>query len=93
MLLIIIMTSQAKPILSKGEIENLVDPRLGGAYDVTQFNRVAFAASLCIRASATCRPTMSEVAQIHLLFNFGVTFLPLYICMSLVLIYCDIRFL
>lgn len=69
------MTSQAKPILNKGEIEKLVDPRLGGAYDVTQFNRVAFAASLCIRASATCRPIMSEVAQLYLLHNFGVTFL------------------
>ncbi|KAG5011922.1 hypothetical protein AAZX31_09G052900 [Glycine max] len=56
--------SWAKPILSKGEIENLVDPRLGGAYDVTQFNRVAFAASLCIRASATCRPIMSEVLEV-----------------------------
>jgi len=51
----------------------VVDPRLGGAYDVTQFNRVAFAASLCIRASATCRPTMSEVPQTHLLLNFGIT--------------------
>ncbi|KAG2398542.1 Receptor-like cytosolic serine/threonine-protein [Vigna angularis] len=56
--------SWAKPILNKGEIEKVVDPRLGGAYDVTQFNRVAFAASLCIRASATCRPTMSEVVEV-----------------------------
>lgn len=68
------MTSQAKPILNKGEIEKVVDPRLGGAYDVTQCNRLAFAASLCIRASATWRPTMSEVAQTHLLLNFGTTF-------------------
>jgi len=52
----------------------VVDPRLGGAYDVTQFNRVAFAASLCIRASATCRPTMSEVPQTHLFLNFRITF-------------------
>ncbi|XP_057433148.1 probable receptor-like serine/threonine-protein kinase At5g57670 [Lotus japonicus] len=54
----------AKPILSKWEIEKLVDPRLEGCYDVTQFNRVAFAASLCIRASSTWRPTMSEVLEV-----------------------------
>uniref|UniRef100_A0A5B6YPS2 Protein kinase domain-containing protein n=1 Tax=Davidia involucrata TaxID=16924 RepID=A0A5B6YPS2_DAVIN len=56
--------SWAKPILNQGEIEKLVDPRLGGAYDVTQFNRVAFSASLCIRASSTWRPTMSEVLEV-----------------------------
>ncbi|KAL2340267.1 hypothetical protein Fmac_008207 [Flemingia macrophylla] len=56
--------SWAKPILDKGEIEKVVDPRLGGAYDVTEFNRLAFAASLCIRASSTWRPTMSEVLEV-----------------------------
>ncbi|XP_061361676.1 probable receptor-like serine/threonine-protein kinase At5g57670 [Gastrolobium bilobum] len=56
--------SWAKPILNKGEIEQLVDPRLEGAYDVTQLKRLAFAASLCIRASSTWRPTMSEVLEI-----------------------------
>ncbi|RZB71677.1 putative receptor-like serine/threonine-protein kinase isoform C [Glycine soja] len=53
--------SWAKPILNKGEIEELVDPRLEGAYDVTQLKSFACAASLCIRASSTWRPTMSEV--------------------------------
>ncbi|CDP19050.1 unnamed protein product [Coffea canephora] len=42
----------AKPILSRGEIEKVVDPRLGGFYDVKQLNRLAFAASLCIRGSS-----------------------------------------
>ncbi|KAE9598722.1 hypothetical protein Lal_00022349 [Lupinus albus] len=56
--------SWAKPILNNGEIEKLVDPRLEGAYDVTQFKRLAFAASLCIRASSTWRPTMSEVLEV-----------------------------
>lgn len=58
--------SWAKPILSQGEIEKLVDPRLQGAYDVTQLNRLAFAASLCIRASPRWRPTMSEVLEVML---------------------------
>ncbi|XP_073226845.1 probable receptor-like serine/threonine-protein kinase At5g57670 isoform X2 [Cicer arietinum] len=56
--------SWAKPILNKGEIEELVDVRLEGAYDVTQLKRLAFAASLCIRASSTWRPTMTEVLEI-----------------------------
>ncbi|KAL3532791.1 hypothetical protein ACH5RR_006312 [Cinchona calisaya] len=58
--------SWAKPILNRGEIEKVVDPRLGGAYDVTEFNRLAFAASLCIRRSSIWRPTMSEVLEIML---------------------------
>lgn len=53
----------AKPILNQGEIEKLVDPRLGGAYDVSQMKRLAFAASLCIRSSSMWRPTMNEVAE------------------------------
>lgn len=53
---------QAKPILNQGEIDQLVDPRLRGVYDVTQLKRLAFAGSLCIRASPTWRPTMSEVS-------------------------------
>ncbi|KAA8535605.1 hypothetical protein F0562_030608 [Nyssa sinensis] len=56
--------SWAKPILNEGEIEKLVDPKLGGAYDVTQLNRLAFSASLCIRASSTWRPTMTEVLEV-----------------------------
>ncbi|KAL5771598.1 hypothetical protein ACOSP7_015752 [Xanthoceras sorbifolium] len=56
--------SWAKPILNQGEIEKLVDPRLQGAYDVTQLNRLSFAASLCIRSSSTWRPTMSEVLEV-----------------------------
>lgn len=52
---------QAKPILNRGEIEMVVDPRLEGSYDVKQLKTLAFAASLCIRASSIWRPTMSEV--------------------------------
>jgi len=47
--------------LNKGDIEELVDARLEGAYDVTELKRLAFAASLCIRASSTWRPSMTEV--------------------------------
>ena len=52
---------QARPLLSDGKTEALVDPRLGGDYDVEQARRVAFVASLCVRAPATWRPSMTEV--------------------------------
>ncbi|GLT97503.1 hypothetical protein SLE2022_150620 [Rubroshorea leprosula] len=58
--------SWAKPLLNHGEIENLVDPRLQGDYDALQLDRLAFAASLCIRASSSWRPTMSEVLEVML---------------------------
>lgn len=52
---------QARPFLSEGKIEALVDPRIGSGYDAEQARRLAFVASLCIRASAMWRPSMSEV--------------------------------
>ncbi|CAI9098479.1 OLC1v1035130C3 [Oldenlandia corymbosa var. corymbosa] len=69
--------SWAKPILSRGEIEKVVDPRLEGEYDAKQLHRLAFAASLCIRGSAIWRPTMSEVVFYLLLslFNFLILLL------------------
>ncbi|KAL3617058.1 hypothetical protein CASFOL_039452 [Castilleja foliolosa] len=59
--------SWAKPILEKGDMEKVIDPRLGEDYDVTQLNRLSFAASLCIRPSRIWRPTMSEVLESILL--------------------------
>ncbi|CAN1808239.1 Receptor-like cytosolic serine/threonine-protein kinase RBK2 [Linum perenne] len=53
--------SWAKPVLKRGEVEELADPRLGGEYDVREMRQLAFAASLCIRPSPAWRPTMSEV--------------------------------
>ncbi|KAL6331901.1 hypothetical protein AAG906_020249 [Vitis piasezkii] len=55
--------SWARPILNQGEIEKVVDPRLGGIYDVAQLKRLTFASSLCIRSSSIWRPTMSEVLE------------------------------
>ncbi|KAH9625814.1 hypothetical protein KSS87_020468 [Heliosperma pusillum] len=56
--------TDAKPFLNKGEIENLIDPRLESAYDDIQIRRLAFVASLCIRSSPGWRPTMSEALEI-----------------------------
>ncbi|XP_066372161.1 probable receptor-like serine/threonine-protein kinase At5g57670 isoform X1 [Miscanthus floridulus] len=55
------LLSWARPLLSDGKTEALVDPRLGGDYDGEQARRVAFVASLCVRAPATWRPSMTEV--------------------------------
>lgn len=54
----------AKPLLKREEMEKLVDPRLGGSYDISQLKRLAFTASLCIRASSAWRPTMNEVLEV-----------------------------
>lgn len=42
----------------------MVDPRIGDDYDLDQLKRLTFVASLCIRASASWRPTMTEVIYI-----------------------------
>ncbi|CAN1808243.1 Probable receptor-like serine/threonine-protein kinase At5g57670 [Linum perenne] len=58
------VSKQAKPVLKRGEVEELADPRLGGEYDVREMRQLAFAASLCIRPSPAWRPTMSEVLTV-----------------------------
>ncbi|CAL1415115.1 unnamed protein product [Linum trigynum] len=55
--------SWAKPILKRGEVEEVVDGRLEGEYDGTELRQLAFAASLCIRPSPAWRPTMAEVLK------------------------------
>jgi hypothetical protein len=69
------LTTQAKPYLSDGVVQGLVDPRLGDGYDGGQLRRLMFVASLCVRAAAVWRPTMTQVRaetdnnSPHLLFN------------------------
>ncbi|VAH37679.1 unnamed protein product [Triticum turgidum subsp. durum] len=55
----------AKPYLKDGVVQGLVDPRLGdGGYDAGQLRRLMFVASLCARAAAAWRPTMTEVLEL-----------------------------
>ncbi|KAE8796421.1 putative receptor-like serine/threonine-protein kinase [Hordeum vulgare] len=60
------LLSWARPLLSEGKTEALVDPRIvaGGGYDAERARRLAFVASLCIRASPTWRPSMTEVLEL-----------------------------
>lgn len=54
----------AKPLLSSGEIKQLVDPFLGNDYDCDEMERMTLAASLCTRTSSHSRPEMSLVLQL-----------------------------
>ncbi|CAL9101363.1 Protein kinase domain containing protein [Musa troglodytarum] len=58
------LLSWARPFLKDDAIQMLVDPRLGEEYDMGQLRRLTFAASLCIRATSTLRPSMTEVLEL-----------------------------
>uniref|UniRef100_A0A0D9WAH6 Protein kinase domain-containing protein n=1 Tax=Leersia perrieri TaxID=77586 RepID=A0A0D9WAH6_9ORYZ len=54
----------AKPYMSDGMAQGLVDPRLGDGYDAAQLRRLVFVASLCVRPAAAWRPTMTQVLEL-----------------------------
>ncbi|KAG8098899.1 hypothetical protein GUJ93_ZPchr0013g35141 [Zizania palustris] len=54
----------AKPLLSSGEIKQLVDPFLGNDYDCDEMERMTLTASLCTRTSSHSRPDMSQVVKL-----------------------------
>lgn len=68
-----VLNEQAKPILNEGDVKQVIDPRIGEDYDVAQLSRLAFAASLCIRASPIWRPTMGEVIIFLVQFKFQLS--------------------
>ncbi|CAL9117696.1 unnamed protein product [Musa textilis] len=58
------LLSWARPFLDDGNARVLVDPRLREDYDMEQLRRLTFSASLCVRAEATLRPSMTEVVEL-----------------------------
>ncbi|KAL6621238.1 hypothetical protein ACP70R_033670 [Stipagrostis hirtigluma subsp. patula] len=54
----------AKPLLSRGEIKQLVDPSLGNDYDCDEMERITLAASLCTRTHSHSRPEMSLIMKL-----------------------------
>lgn len=58
----ILLLLQAKPLLKKNNVRELVDPSLGDDYNNRQLNLMLLAASLCIQQSSIRRPSMSQVA-------------------------------
>ncbi|KAJ3696216.1 hypothetical protein LUZ60_001593 [Juncus effusus] len=53
-----------KPFIKDENIGALVDPRLENDYDKDEIKRLVFVASLCIRASANWRPSMTDVLEL-----------------------------
>lgn len=64
---------QAKPILDDGKYSQLLDPTLrdNNNNNDDQMQRMALAATLCIRRSPQARPKMSIVSQILYLLAFS----------------------
>ena len=58
-------------MLDTGELEGLVDPRLGKSYTENEMFRMIEAAAACVRHSAIRRPKMG------LVIDFGLFLLPL----------------
>lgn len=58
-----ITQSQAKPLLEKNDIKELVDPFLNDAYDLKQVRCVAQTAYMCIQHSSVLRPRMTQACS------------------------------
>ncbi|KAJ4816163.1 Protein kinase family protein [Rhynchospora pubera] len=58
------LLSWAKPFLKDGNIDALIDPRINYNDDQEKIKKLVFVASLCIRASAAWRPSMTEVLEL-----------------------------
>lgn len=48
-------------MLEQNNVKELVDPRLGDAYDVVEMKRAMFTASTCIHHLPNMRPNMKRV--------------------------------
>ena len=48
-------------MLAKGDIQNIVDPRLGGDFDVNSVWKAVEVAVVCVSPTSSRRPTMSQV--------------------------------
>lgn len=55
---------QAKPLLKKNHISELIDPSLGDNYNSHQIKLVLLVASLCIQQSSIRRPCMSQACSV-----------------------------
>ncbi len=48
-------------MLAKGDIENIVDPRFQGNFNINSVWKVVEIAMICVSPTSTKRPTMSQV--------------------------------
>ncbi|CAA2983930.1 probable receptor-like serine/threonine-protein kinase At5g57670 isoform X3 [Olea europaea var. sylvestris] len=54
----------AKPRLESGDLKSILDPNLEGDIDEDQMQRMALAATLCLKQAARLRPKMSQILGI-----------------------------
>ncbi|MED6131833.1 putative ribokinase [Stylosanthes scabra] len=55
---------RAKPLLDSKQIEEIVDPKLGDQYDLTEMNNAMATASLCVHHKPSMRPYMNMVVKL-----------------------------
>lgn len=65
---------QARPLLEKKAIHELVDPCLRNCYLEHEVYRMLQCASLCIRRDPHLRPRMSQVGHLDFLFTLLYTY-------------------
>ena len=49
------------PLIDRGEIRGIVDPRLNGDFDINSARKAVETAMACVRCSSVERPTMSDI--------------------------------
>ncbi|KDP36897.1 hypothetical protein JCGZ_08188 [Jatropha curcas] len=54
----------AMPLLESGNLEALVDPKLGEEFDIAQMERTVLAATLCIKQLPRLRPKASQILKL-----------------------------
>ncbi|KAL6335728.1 hypothetical protein AAG906_039491 [Vitis piasezkii] len=55
------ITNWVRPIIAKGDIRTIVDPRLQGKFETNSARRAIETAMSCVSFSSTDRPTMSDI--------------------------------
>jgi len=58
------ITEWAEPLIARGRLGDLVDPRLRGAFDAAELARVVECAALCVQGEPDRRPDMRTVVRI-----------------------------
>uniref|UniRef100_A0A0D9WSS2 Protein kinase domain-containing protein n=1 Tax=Leersia perrieri TaxID=77586 RepID=A0A0D9WSS2_9ORYZ len=58
------VTEWAEPLIARGRLADLVDPRLRGEFDGEELARVVEAAAICVRGEPERRPDMRAVVRI-----------------------------
>ncbi|KAJ1260179.1 hypothetical protein BS78_10G212700 [Paspalum vaginatum] len=58
------ITEWAEPLIARGRLGDLVDPRLRGAFDAAQLARLVECAALCVQGEPDRRPDMRTVVRV-----------------------------